>query len=79
MKKFCSSLREYATNAINFEKKKMFPLTKRSYNYTKMQQNVIFVEKNSQKSLLNIKIIKKLETIAILQVNIEMQHLVCVI
>ena len=29
MKKFCSFLREHATNTINFEKKKMLPLTKR--------------------------------------------------
>ena len=29
MKKFCSSLREYATNVINFEMKKMFSLTKK--------------------------------------------------
>ena len=27
MKKFCTSLREHATNVINFEKKKMLPLT----------------------------------------------------
>ena len=27
MKKFCISLREHATNAINFEKKKMLPIT----------------------------------------------------
>ena len=30
MKKFCTSLREHAANAINFEKKKMLPLTKKS-------------------------------------------------
>ena len=30
MKKFCTSSREYATNVINFEKKKMLPLTKKS-------------------------------------------------
>ena len=29
MKKFCTSLREYATNVINFEKKKVLPLTKK--------------------------------------------------
>ena len=29
MKKFCSSLREHATNIINFEKKKMLQLTKK--------------------------------------------------
>ena len=29
MKKFCTSLREYATNVINFEKTKMLPLPKK--------------------------------------------------
>ena len=29
MKKFCSSLRDNATNVINFEKKKLLPLTKK--------------------------------------------------
>ena len=29
MEKFCTSLREHATNLINFEKKKMLPLTKK--------------------------------------------------
>ena len=29
MEKFCSSLREHATNIINFEKKKMLLLTKK--------------------------------------------------
>ena len=28
MKKFCTCLRKHATNATNFEKKKMLPLTK---------------------------------------------------
>ena len=28
MNKFCSSLRKHATNELNFEKKKMLPLTK---------------------------------------------------
>ena len=28
MKQFCSSLREHAANILNFEKKKMSPLTK---------------------------------------------------
>ena len=30
MKKFCTSLREHATNLINFEKKKKLPLTKKN-------------------------------------------------
>ena len=29
MKKFCTSLREHATNVINFKKKKMLPLSKK--------------------------------------------------
>ena len=41
-----------------------------------MQQHVIFVEKVSQKSLLKMKIIEELETIAILQVNTDIQHIV---
>ena len=39
-----------------------------------MQQCVPFMEKDSQKSLLMIKVIEKLETIAMLQVNTEVQH-----
>ena len=30
MKKFCTFLREHATNIIDFEKKKMLPLTKKN-------------------------------------------------
>ena len=41
-----------------------------------MKRNVTFVEKDSQKCLLKIKIIEKFETIAILQVNTEKQHTV---
>ena len=44
-----------------------------------MQQHVTFVEKDSQKCLLKIKIIEKLETIAILQVNKKAQYIICVI
>ena len=44
-----------------------------------MRQHVLFVEKDSQKSLLKIKIIKKLESIAILKVNIEVQYTVYLI
>ena len=38
MKKFCSSLREHATNVINSEKKKMLPLTKKEL---KLHQDAI--------------------------------------
>ena len=37
MKKFCTSLREHATNVINFEKEKMLSLTK---NELKLHQDV---------------------------------------
>ena len=46
MKTFCSSLREPAINILNFEKKKMLPLTKEELNYIKMQQLCTFVRKN---------------------------------
>ena len=41
-----------------------------------MQQHVKFSEKGSQKSLTVITTIKKLETIAILQVNTKTQHII---
>ena len=37
MKRFCSFLRERAVNVINFEKKKMLPLTKKKE--LKLQQD----------------------------------------
>ena len=39
MKKFCTSVKEHATNVINFEKKKMLLLIKqelKSYQYAKV-------------------------------------------
>ena len=53
VKKFCASLREHTKNIIDFEKKKMLPLTKEELNYIKMQKYVIFVEKESLLSLLS--------------------------
>ena len=43
-----------------------------------MLQNVTFAEDDSYKSLLMIKVIEKLGTIVILQVNIETQHILFV-
>ena len=34
----CTSLKEHATNVINFEKRKLLPLTKKSLKYTNMRQ-----------------------------------------
>ena len=72
--KFCVSLTEHARNIINFERKKMLPLTKKDLKLHKDATEVTFVEKDSQKTLLMLKIIKKLETVIVLQVNIEVQH-----
>ena len=47
IKKFCTSLREHTKNIIDFEKKKMLPLTKEELKLYKIQKYVIFVEKES--------------------------------
>ena len=72
MKKLCSS----PTNVINFEKNKMLPLTKKGATITPRCDNVTFAEKDYPKILPKMKIIEKLETIAILHINIEVQHIV---
>ena len=36
MKKLCTSLREHATNVINFEKKKILSVTKKSFRNKKV-------------------------------------------
>ena len=47
MKKLCESLREHALKIINFKKKKMMLLTKKtSRNHMKMEESAIFVMKN---------------------------------
>ena len=78
MEEFYSSLREHPTHVINCEKKKILPLTKKGLKLHQDATACYILEKDSQKSLLKIKIIEKLETIAILQVNIEFQHIVYV-
>ena len=57
VKMLCESLRENAKNMIDFEKKKMIPLTKKQLKPRQDAANVIFVEKNSQKRLEKIKTI----------------------
>ena len=44
MKKFCISLREHAVNVINFEKRKMLSLTKKSY-YRQVRDHCHFAGK----------------------------------
>ena len=50
MKKICTSLREHATNVINFEKKKMLPLTKRA-KITQRCNIMLHSRKNNFKKL----------------------------
>ena len=55
----------------------MLPLTKKELK-SHHQQDYTFVEKDYQNCLLKKKLIQKLETIVILQVNTEVQHIVFV-
>ena len=73
MKKFCTSLREYAKKYKLFRKEENDTVNK------SMQKYVIFVEKIPRKSLLKIRSMEKSEIIVILQVNTEAQHIVLVI
>ena len=75
--KFCSSIREHATNILNFEKKNISLLTKEELKLLTVQEIVTFVKKELYKSLLKIKITKKLEVIAMTQIKTEEQHIIC--
>ena len=46
MNKFCKDLREHVTKIINYEKKKMIPLTTEQKIYDNKQKYVIYVKKN---------------------------------
>ena len=80
MKKFCTSLREHAMNVIKFWEEKNVIANKRRTKIISKCESILYLwKKNLKKSLLMIKIIKKLETIVFLQVKIETQHIVFVI
>ena len=52
MKKFCESIKEHARKIINFKKKKIKLLTKKSSrSLLKMQKSVTFVKKNLKMSI----------------------------
>ena len=74
MEKFCESLREYAVKIVNFEKKKLMPLTKEEYESYPNLVNYNIWKKTSNMNTLMIKIIVKLKSIFIIQVNIEVMH-----
>ena len=50
MKKFCTSLREHAKNIIDFEKKKMLPLTKEELN-SNQDTKMLYLWKKTLKKL----------------------------
>ena len=71
MKVFCNSLRKYAANIIDFEKKKMLSLTKKGAKIILGCKECFMFEKIFIQKLAKYRIPSvKLETIAIL-VNIE--------
>ena len=65
LKKFCKSLREHTMKITNFLKRKLLE-----------NENYVFVAKKCLKiNILRIKSIVKLETIVIIQVDMEVLHI----
>ena len=54
MKKFCKDLREHATKIINYEKKKMMPLTIKEENTIISKKFVTYAKKNLIQTIKNI-------------------------
>ena len=54
MKKFCKDLREHATKIINYEKKDMIPLTKKTKKIIIIKKFVTYVKKNLIQVIKNI-------------------------
>ena len=66
MKVFCSSLREQAGNVIRFEKKENVTANKKRAKITSRFNSMLHLQKKFTPNMPKIKIIVKLETIAIL-------------
>ena len=66
MKKFCTSLREHVKNIVDFEKENMIQLTNEEVKSHEDGRVCYIRGKYFQKSLLNIKIIEKVEIIVII-------------
>ena len=79
MKKFCTSLRENWKNIIDFKKNKLLPLSKEESKSHQDAKVCYICGKKSLKSSLKAQITGKLKIIAIIQENIEAQHIVFVI
>ena len=74
IKRFCSDLRELATNIVNYEQKEMIPLTDNENRYDKEQKKCYICQKEfcydkMKKRNLNYTI--KLEIILIIRDNLE--------
>ena len=78
MKKFCESLREHALNIINFEKKKIIPLTNEQLELNEKIKIYYICNKSFNMNTLMIKTIVKL-TILIIQVNTDWLHITCLV
>ena len=79
MKTFCEPLKEHAMKIINFIKKKMNEvINKRTASYENAKKCHI-CEENLTINILKMKIIKKLETMVIIQGNIEVPYIPYVI
>ena len=55
MKQFCESLKEHAAKIINFQKKKMAPLTKKSLDHMLVKKTVKYVKTNFKTNMLMLK------------------------
>ena len=55
MKKFCLNLREHATKIINYEKKKMIPLTKKEEKHHNTQKVCYICKKKILIQMIAIK------------------------
>ena len=71
MKKFCESLREHPIDTLNFLKKRMKLLTKEQKESYEKAKACYTCEEKIEKNISKIKNIVKLETIVIIQGNIE--------
>ena len=79
MKKICTSLREHATNVINFEKKKMLPLIKKELKLHQEVTEYYISGKIFLKKFANDKNYRKVRDHCHFTGKLEVEHIVYVI
>ena len=81
MKRFCDDLKEHLTRIANYEMKPMDPLTEEEKESYKKQQLRHICDKEfcNDKDNYEYKKMRKVRIIVIIQVNIEVLHIVIVI